>query len=247
MMEENISLIAVFEEGDGSASYGIKIGEHLNVKPDLNRYTIPIYITANEDISNLTINNLVVVMNENVFFPTSVSSGEMSFRYYEDTLEIMINNIFISKLSKNEEFLLCNLIGKPILGNLDTSIIRIDSAVVDCGMFNYENGFIEINCCEEGDKRLLTTDTILPRIIVIENPVIDVLKVECYCVDRGDYTLEIIDMLGNSTSITREWRNTKISERYNFDISVSNLSIGNYIIIMTAPRRIKYHYKFSKY
>ncbi|MCL2040345.1 MAG: hypothetical protein FWG85_07965, partial [Bacteroidetes bacterium] len=72
----------------------------------------------------------------------------------------------------------------------------------------------------------------------------DVLYIECYCVERGDYKLEIIDLLGGSV-ILHEWRNTRISTLYDFEFPATNLASGPYIIIMSAPRT-RHHYKFTK-
>ena len=248
-LKSDSTLIAIFtknEEGDDA--YKIRVGQHLAVSPTLSKYTIPIYITATKNISNITVNNLAFVVNENVFSPTSVPNCKMSYRYYEDTVEIIIDNIFVSSLEKDRETILCSVVGKTILGNMDSSIIRIDSVIIDCGKVDYENGSINIDicyCCDEDGKRLLHTDDVLPKIIVKENPVKDILSVECYCTERGDYTLEIIDALGN-ISVVEKWRNTKTATTHNFEIPISNIAIGNYMIIMNAPKRIRYHSKFSK-
>jgi hypothetical protein len=98
--------------------------------------------------------------------------------------------------------------------------------------------------CEDGGERLLLTGAVRPRVVADENPVKDVLKVSCYCIDRGEYRLEIVDILGN-LSIVQSWNHTKKSQDYNFEISVAPYPLGNYIILMTTPKNTMYHSKFT--
>jgi hypothetical protein len=72
--------------------------------------------------------------------------------------------------------------------------------------------------------------------LVKNSPVtVDVLEVECWTIENGDYTLEIIDLLGNTITVT-EWTVTANSSRiFDFDIPIQNFSNGVYFVVMNTP------------
>jgi hypothetical protein len=107
------------------------------------------------------------------------------------------------------------------------------------------HGFITLDLCEFGGERLVSFDY-EPEIIVKNNPVsTNTLEVQCKTIERGDYTLEIVDMSGASKVVHEFTVGTNSERIFDFDLDISNFSAGAYIIIMHTPTA-KYSTKFVR-
>ncbi|MPN34776.1 hypothetical protein SDC9_182270 [bioreactor metagenome] len=84
----------------------------------------------------------------------------------------------------------------------------------------------------------------MPNVTVIENPVNSaLLTLECIVIESGNYSLEIIDVLGN-VHILKEWNvNVNDGNQFRFSIPTDNYGNGNYIVVMTTPSA-KYNTRF---
>jgi hypothetical protein len=129
-----------------------------------------------------------------------------------------------------------------IIISKDTTLIAVfEKNKVDV---NLTDGYLTIGICENGDGRLVSMSEFASGIFVDENPVSEILKVTCNAIERGNYTLEIIDVLGNSEIVKIFSVDAKNVLPLQFEIPISKFSNGNYIIIMTAPND-KHSAKFS--
>ncbi|MPN13032.1 hypothetical protein SDC9_160352 [bioreactor metagenome] len=106
------------------------------------------------------------------------------------------------------------------------------------------DGYLKLKICNEGGDRLLKTAGHAASVTVIENPVhLTTLELECNVIENGNYSLEIIDILGNSQKV-KEWKVTsKDNKKFKFSIPVDNYGNGNYIVVMNTPSA-KYTAKF---
>ena len=76
------------------------------------------------------------------------------------------------------------------------------------------------------------------------NPVTETLEVAIKVIEVGDYSLEIVDLLGNVSTV-ETWTVAGSTRIFDFEIDVSNFAIGSYFIIMNTPTN-KYSAKFVK-
>jgi len=126
-----------------------------------------------------------------------------------------------------------------LLGSIDSSGIIINSNIEFAEELNTEpdliNGYITLDICREGSDRFVATASNLPSLTIKNNPVEDILEVECYVVERGSYTLEVVDMSGRSVRREEFVANNTKENQYNFAISTTNLGTGNYLLVLNTP------------
>ncbi|MPN35676.1 hypothetical protein SDC9_183174 [bioreactor metagenome] len=126
-----------------------------------------------------------------------------------------------------------------LLGNVDSTAISIKEANI-LPPYNFNstikrvNGYITNSICNEGSKRLINVSKHSPNLILINNIVGEILDVECTVIESGNYNLEIIDLLGNTT-IIKEWTTDSTKDKFNFSIPIKNLDNGNYFVVMRTP------------
>ena len=77
-----------------------------------------------------------------------------------------------------------------------------------------------------------------------ENIVTEMLEVQCKTIERGSYSLEIVDIQGSSTTV-ETWTVAGSTRIFDFEIDVSNFAIGSYFIVMNTPTN-KYSARFVK-
>jgi hypothetical protein len=64
------------------------------------------------------------------------------------------------------------------------------------------DGFISLDICREGGDRLLGSFGVMPGIFVEISPTNNtLLKIKCYCIERGEYFLSVVDLTGSSTIV----------------------------------------------
>ena len=238
---QNLTLTANFRY-IGSIIYTIRASEHKLIDPRTRNYKIPIYIEASENVANATIEQLVIEIDRNVFYPQAVDNGTLSKDFIGDTIKMTFANVQVPELKANEEKLLLNIIGDAILGNKDSSDITLKALVfANCTPeFDFIDGYYTVDVCGEGGLRFWDYE---PLLTVKNNPVSEMLEIECKTIENGDYSLEIVDMLGKSETV-REFTVSANGKRiFDFEIPISNFSSGAYFIIMNTPSA-KYSTKF---
>ncbi|MPN38695.1 hypothetical protein SDC9_186220 [bioreactor metagenome] len=137
--------------------------------------------------------------------------------------------------------------GNVLLGTSDSTDISITKCVIsDANVLGVDTttGYLKLIICESGGKRLIKNIGHEPTITVIENPVkSSVLELECDVIESGNYSLEIIDILGNVQKV-KEWIVTsKDTDKFKFSIPTDNYGNGNYIVVMNTPSA-KFHKRF---
>jgi hypothetical protein len=229
--------------------FTIRASEHNLVSPTRKNYRVPIYITANQDISGFLIDKLVLEIDKNIFNPKSTDNGILYLtNEFFPTIEMAFANVQVPDLKADSEIILLTLRGDILLGSTDSSGIILrevqfsDNSLLD-GEPELINGFLTTEICEEGSDRYIELLDFIPGVFVLENPVSDILKVECKTAERGKHTLEVVDLQGNTIQI-EEFIATKTKNEFTFDnIDISNFGNGNYFIIMSSPIK-KYYDKF---
>ena len=157
---------------------------------------------------------------------------------------MIFRNVTVPALSANEEKVLLTIRGDVLLSHKDSGDIIIDTVVfVDTSPeFELIHSFITLDICIEGGARFTWFDY-EPAIILKNNPITEMLEVECKTIENGDYSLEIVDMLGKSGTVRKLTVGTNGKRIFDFEIPISNFSSGAYFIIMNTPTT-KYSTKF---
>jgi hypothetical protein len=241
-----------FVEPPPAIKFYIRASEHPLTDPRLRNYRIPIFIKTDRNISGAVIEKLVVAIDRNLFYPRRVldnATATMALNFIDTVIEMTFENITVPALLAGEEKILFTIRGDVLLGDRDSCEIILKEPVkfADELTVNPEliNGFMTLDICRECTDRLLTVFDYVPSVIVNPNPVEDgLLKIHCKTVERGDYSLEIVDMLGNSITV-QEWSIAGSKRIFDFEIDVSNFASGSYFIIMNTPTA-RYTAKFVK-
>jgi hypothetical protein len=89
--------------------FTIEASKHYNIEPNLTNYEIPIFITADRDISDVIIDTLIFSTNRSVFYPKGKSNNiSWDYSYGEDnTMEFILSNIAVPPLTENQPTKLC--------------------------------------------------------------------------------------------------------------------------------------------
>jgi len=215
----------------------IRASEHPLTDPRSRNYPIPIFIKADKDIGGAIIDSLVIEIDIRIFYPRTVDNGEMKLRFADTIIKMTFENVVVPLLRANEEKLLLNIFGDVLLGEIDSSEIKIDTVKFAKDLTEEPeliHGFITLDICIEGGARFTWFDY-NPAIILKNNPVSEMLEIECKTIENGDYSLEIVDMLGKSETV-REFTVSASGKRiFDFEIPISNFSSGAYFIIMNTP------------
>jgi hypothetical protein len=227
----------------------IRASEHPQTDPTRKNYRIPIFIKADEDVSNAMIDSLVIEIDRSIFYPRRVDNtdGTMKLHIIDSVIQMIFENVTVPSLLTNEEKLLLTIRGDVLLGINDSSEIRIDTVKFAEDLAETPelfHGFITLDLCGDGGGRIVSFDY-TPEIIVKNNPVsTNILEVHCKTIERGDYTLEIVDMYGAST-VVQDFTVSGSRRIFDFDLDISNFSAGAYFIIMHTPSA-KYSTKFVR-
>jgi hypothetical protein len=180
---------------------------------------------------------LNIAIDRNIFYLKSIDNGTLE-RIYEGLFQI--KNIKIPATTPNEPTKLFTIIGNPLLGNTDSSeinllsvgeIINLPSAIDY--QINLRGGCITLDICREGGARLTKTGETM--LLITNNPATEQLKIECDVIEKGKYFLEIIDILGNKTSVANFIFAGEEQTKYEFDIPIKNFGYGSYILLLTTP------------
>ena len=216
----------------------IRASKHPLTDPTRRNYRVPIFIKADEDVSGTMIDSLVIEIDRRIFYPKRVDNGDMSLHFKDTVIKMTFENVTVPELKANEEKVLLTIRGDVLLGEIDSSEIKIDTVKFAEDLSEEPeliHGFITLDICAEGANRLVWFDY-SPEVIVKNNPVTGgVLELQCKTIERGSYSLEIVDMLGKSETV-REFTVSANGKRiFDFEIPISNFSSGAYFIIMNTP------------
>ena len=223
--------------------------KHDLVDPTSMNYAIPIYIKSAEDIDEVEISDLTILFDRTVFAPREVRFPGTSYYPLTPIIQgefVAVNpagTMIVRNLKANDTTLLLTIRGIVLLGDKDSSLITFGDFYDENITVKFVEGYIKLDICREGNDRLLTLYSDAPAITVKENIVSNNLEVECKVVEVGDYSLEIVNLFGQATTV-RNWTVSANSElTFNFEIDVLNFAIGVYMVVMNTPTA-KYAVRF---
>ena len=180
----------------------ITASQHDSVDPRSKNYPIDFFITSNEDITDLFIHEIKLNINKNIFYPTSVNNNCV---LESNNGNISVKNIAVPSLKMDAITPLFTIRGNVLLGDVISSTIKIIDATFEQNIekITLVDGYISIDICQTGGSRLAKSFDYEPSITVAQNPATDLLEVECKVIEVGNYSLEIVDILGQSTVIKK--------------------------------------------
>ena len=233
-----------------SVNFTIKASKHILVDPNEINYKIPFYITSTENLTDLTIDKLVIEIDKNIFLPRKATNSinNSNIKATINRPEIVLENIKVPSLKANMETMLFTVEGDVLLGDKDSAMIFIQE-IKFAGELNekveFINGYITLDICREGGDRLIRTFDYEPSIAVNGNPAIGTMHIECKAVEDGYYDIEMIDMLGCAVTIAKDFKiDTKLKSTYEFKIPIKIYGNGAYLLVMTSPTGFRYSTKF---
>jgi hypothetical protein len=197
------------------------------------------------------IDSLVTEIERSIFYPRRVDNtdGTMKLHIIDTVIQMIFENVTVPSLFANEEKLLLTIRGDVLLGINDSSeiVVRTVKFAEDLAEKpELLHGFITLDLCEGGGSRIVSFDY-TPEIIVKNNPVsTNILEVHCKTIERGDYTLEIVNLLGQTSTLVQDFTVSGSKRIFDFDLDISDFASGAYIIIMHTPT-VKYSTKFVRW
>ena len=223
--------------------------EHNKVSPAASYYSIPFYVQAFDPyvLQGYNIEKLEFTIDRRVFFPRDVNNGNLQITQTDSLNIFTVSDIIFPQIQTGLPFdteieLFC-LVGDMLLGDKDSAEIALTSIEFSAVAAVLENGYITLEICEEGGRRLLSFGY-EPAITVKNITVSEMLEVNCKTVERGSYSLEIVDISGAAVTV-ETWTVTGSTRIFDFKIDVSGFAIGTYFIVMNTPTN-KYSARFVK-
>lgn len=231
--------------GGKSRTLLLRLPDTLIVEPYLDSYTIPIYakLKAGDDpISNYTIDTIRLSFARSLYFFRGISKGKnheiMEFIDDNRVISFSVNNLNLT----TEEQKITELYGSTMLGSQPSTDIKFTRVVLpndgEITDINTQDGYLEIKICQEGGDRLLINNNAKPDVLLVPNPATDYVNIIAVMIEKGNYTLEIYDLLGKKTLIQTWNKPTGGREEKLINYNTSALSNGIYIIRLTAPSQI---------
>ncbi len=222
----------------------ISVTQHNEVNPRTKDYRIPVLIkTSPNPLENFVIKEITLEHNRKLFYPKSVTNGEMEIGTAPTSREkrrTIIKNIEVKNLSPDTETVLFEIIGDVLLGDKDSTEIEIIDDVVfedNLAVSNVKknNGYLTISICQ--DRLLYYANSVSTTIFY--NPLINsTLEAEVSTVELGKHSLEIANYLGQKVTL-KEWEVTQEDNKsFVFKAYLESYPTGNYMLILNTPTAI---------
>ncbi|MDR0927347.1 MAG: T9SS type A sorting domain-containing protein [Ignavibacteria bacterium] len=234
--------IQVYVDEKPRYSFTIEADSVLNVSPYKSDVSIPIYITADQDIVDLTLDTLVVNINKTLYYPKSANRGSFASAIDGQLQTITITNIVAPSLVAGTRTWLVNISGDAMLGDAIQSDIDISKVVFNSeilvGNLIRKSGLFSIDICLEGGDRTITYTGAEPALFVLPNPSNGQITVTGAVIEVGKHIIEISDILGNSHTL-KEWNATNAGGfEFDFTLPLSDFANGTYSLRMFTPTQV---------
>ena len=217
-----------------------------NSDPAADELRIPIYANIDNPEPNDQLNgvNLLidVELNKLLYYPKSAMPAPAVM---SQTIDPISDNriITINVNSANiyaQETVIADIIGSPLLGNTDYTILHIRNATsdnnTDISDFRTEDGSINYKICTEGSNRLITyREPLLMKIS--PNPANSEITIDINTLEKGIHQLKLIALDGKENIIFNKYFDGKNDIKSSLNMNISELSNGIYLLVFTGPNR----------
>jgi hypothetical protein len=222
------------------------IAPEMVVDPRLN-YVLPLKLVADDslELHSVVIDSLVIAYDNSMFLTQSATIGEMNKDVFGVREVIVLTNIRLAPETTDIRWLLpgdtitfTELAGAALLGEYDSTEFTVLSCkmsslstTMGIGTITLDNGYLKTIICEEGGNRLLDVaqQDINAEIV---NPVVDVLEVELTPLELGDYTLQVVDIIGRE--VLKYDFNVTSRNPIQLHLPINNISSGTYIVMIAS-------------
>lgn len=250
-MGECFGSITVFLEGEGAKARTLhmRMPEDMAVAPTLDNCRIPIFLKIGPDeevYEGYDIDTIEIAIDKSVFLIKSVEGRNGTAEMSKDIIFEGDNRIIRFAMKDvdltPEESIMAELVGSTLLGERAESDLRFKRVVLgndgEVSDTVYTHGFMKINICEQGGRRLLTSTGGTPGISVSPNPASDIIDIDYTIIGTGEYILELASTTGSVENI-KIWTNSdpgRIDGSESYD--VSGLAPGVYFIKLITPTEV---------
>lgn len=219
--------------------------DDLVAEPDEDNYEIPLKAVI-EDAGNYSadvqVSSVTISFNRSLFYPSSVSTGEITSNTTSDNRRYVTVNMLKSMLKVSGDTTdLFRLRGYTMLGDAELTDFAIENAEVDISGAvndtNLVNGSLRIEICEAGGARLLEFSS-PASIEITPNPAESELRISVFALEKGHYAMRLVDQLG-MVHKEKGFTTNSASQSIELELSVGELPVGVYVIELVTPSEIK--------
>ncbi|MEN6511247.1 MAG: choice-of-anchor D domain-containing protein, partial [Chloroherpetonaceae bacterium] len=218
----------------------------LNVSNQEDNLHIPIFAKLDKQgdtLTNFKLDTMVVAFNRTIFYPENLSNPNAQIINNEiqnnlRVLTIEFNNVILS----DRDTVLTDIIGKTMLGDIDTTSLMITKIAYKqielVSEITFSDGSLQTPYCNRGGDRFLIVNPDGNAPIIQPNPTSGVIKIAYTGIESGQYSLSISDVKGISEQIAN-WEFQAFSSK-NFEqvFDLRKYESGVYFIILRTPTNI---------
>ncbi|MCE5304875.1 choice-of-anchor D domain-containing protein [bacterium] len=218
----------------------------LNVSNQEDNLHIPIFAKLDKQgdtLTNFKLDTMVVAFNRTIFYPENLSNPNAQIINNEiqnnlRVLTIEFNNVILS----DKDTVLTDIIGKTMLGDIDTTSLMITKIAYKqielVSEITFSDGSLQTPYCNRGGNRFLIVNPDGNAPIIQPNPTSGVIKIAYTGIESGQYSLSISDVKGISEQIAN-WEFQAFSSK-NFEqvFDLRKYESGVYFIILRTPTNI---------
>lgn len=234
---------------DGStevaASALIYIPSFDQVEPTAKNFEIPIFVRLSDPSTVIPSigYKAVIEYNATVFNAERLSSGTISADSILDKRRITTIEGTWACLGAGDT-VLTNIIGSVLLGETDTTSIKITNFEWTANrervsLTRTDSGKLVVSICRAKDPRLVRNNGIGNTVLVNPNPAGQKVNVHATCLETGEYTFELINLVGQSVAWHVQRVETEGQHVFDFQFDADELPDGMYYLIMKSPARVK--------
>lgn len=237
--------VALDGSTETAASAYIYIPSFDQVDPTTKNFSIPIYVRLSDPSTVIPSIGYKAVLeyNSTVFSGERLSSGIVSADSIFDKRRITTIEGTWSRQGASDS-LLTTIIGSVLLGETDTTALKLTSFQWTSNgervsQTRTDSGKLVVSICRAKDPRLVRNNGVGNMVLVNPNPAGEKVIVHASCLETGEYTFELVNLIGVSVARREQRVETEGQHEFDFQFDAEGLPDGMYYLIMRSPARVK--------
>lgn len=219
----------------------------ITTEPTNSNLQIPIYAKlekSGESLSNFNLDTLTIEFDRSLFYLEKIQSmnAQATFETYLNNetrgVKIKLNNIKLS----DQDTVLAILQGSALLGNKESTPLKItkvaylQKALVS--KIDTISGLLKITYCSEGGNRFLEFSNNSFALQINPIPTTDFINVNFQIIEKGVYSIYLIDELGKSTILDEIELSPSSNSLFSKNYNLSMFPVGPYRLLIQTPTQI---------